>query len=360
MIYKLILTLRNARYKGGKHSEKSPVPTVCFGNVTVGGTGKTPHVELAIRRLREVSRHGSLAVLSRGYKRRSKGFQQVLATDSARFAGDEPLQIKRGYPDVTVAVCRDRLDACGILAEPARAASLKKCAHPELPPAELVILDDAYQYRRLQADLNVVLVDWYRPVTRDSLLPWGRLRDLPARIYDADILIVSKCPYELDDSEKQDAASLLGFDSFDPQTCTATRAGKAMPLLFTGIFYGRPEPVFTGADTRYTYSEKAVLLTGIANDTPLRNHLSSDYRIVDHLRYADHHRYTRANVRTFAAVMRRNPTAAFFTTEKDAQRLRDLKTLPAGLRERLFYIPITADFYSPEEKQVFDKYLHSL
>ncbi|MBO4455109.1 MAG: tetraacyldisaccharide 4'-kinase [Bacteroidales bacterium] len=360
MIYKLILTLRNLRYRSGKHSVQAEVPTVCIGNITVGGTGKTPHTELTLSRLREVSRFCAPAVLSRGYKRRSRGFQQVMPDSTALFAGDEPLQVKRRFPDVTVAVCKDRIEGCGILVHPERAASLKKCVSPEFQPADVIVLDDAFQYRRLRCSLNVVLVDYARPVTKDSLLPGGRLRDLKSRLYDADVIIVSKCPYELTEEEKADYAALLGFGSYDPASCLAVRRGRSIPLLFSGLQYGRPEPVFPGADPRYTYSAKLVLLTGIADDTPLRSHLSDGHKIVGHLRYSDHHRYTRADSRTIASQMRRNPTAAFITTEKDAQRLRDLKKLPDGLAERLFYIPVTACFFSDAESEVFDQYLHRL
>jgi len=360
MIYNLILALRDLRYRSGKHSVKAEVPTVCIGNITVGGTGKTPHSELTVRRIQEVGRYKSIAVLSRGYKRRSKGFQQVTTDGTASFCGDEPILLKRRMPEVTVAVDKDRVEGCGILAHPERTGDLKNYEGPEFPAAELIVLDDAYQYRRLKADLNVVLVDYYRPVTKDSLLPAGRLRDLKRRLYDADIVIVSKCPYELEDAEKQDYATLLGFESYDPKIFTAVRKGHSLPLLFTGIFYGAPKPVFPEADQRYVYSHKLVLLTGIADDTPLRNHLSSDYLMVGHMRFPDHHRFSKSDIKSIQAEVRQNPTAAIFTTEKDAQRLRDLPDFPAGLRDRMFYVPITAGFLSPAEQEVFDQYLHNL
>lgn len=360
MIYKLILALRDRRYRSGRHSQKAEVPTVCIGNITVGGTGKTPHTELTVRRLQEVGAYKSIAILSRGYKRRSKGFQQVLPDSAADFCGDEPLLLKRRLPEVTVAVDKDRLEGCSILADPQKAGSLKHCASPDFPRAEAIVLDDAYQYRRLKADLCVVLTDYSRPVTRDSLLPAGRLRDLKRRLYDAGIIIVTKCPYELDDAEKQECAGILGFESFDPQTCIATRRGAGIPLLFTGIRHDAPQPVFPDADTRYTYSHKLLLLTGIADDTPLRNHLSASYMITGHMKFPDHHRFTRADIRAVQAHLRHNPTSAIFTTEKDAQRLRDLKNIPQNIRERLFYIPITAVFQSSRESDIFDQYLHKI
>ena len=360
MIYKLILTLRNHRYRDGKNSRKADVPTVCIGNITVGGTGKTPHTELAVRRLQELGKYQTIAILSRGYKRRSKGFQQVVATSTADFCGDEPLLLKQRLPGAVVAVDKDRLEGCAILSKPQLARTLRNCVSPDFPAADAIVLDDAYQYRSLKADLDVVLVDWYRPVTRDSLLPSGRLRDLRSRLYDARAVIVSKCPYALDDSEKQDYARLLGYDSWDPQSCIAVRKGRPQTLLFTGIEYGAPEPVFPDADTRYTYSSKAVLLTGIADDTPLRNHLSATYAIVGHLKYPDHHRFSTSDFREMASAMHHNPTAAVITTEKDAQRLRDARALPDGLSGRLFYIPISAVFLTQCEAQVFDQLLNEI
>ena len=355
MIYSLILSIRDARYRNGRHSVKACVPTVCIGNITVGGTGKTPHTEMLLRELLSSERWSSsyLAVLSRGYKRKGKGFQQVPYDGNAAFYGDEPLQIKRKFPGVTVAVHKDRVEACDILTHPEKAAALKKCRVPVFPAADFIVLDDAYQYRKLKADLDVVLTSYDNPVTEDSLMPGGRLRDLKKRLYDCDVVIVTKCPWELDDSEKLGMAQTLGYESYDPGTCTAVRRGRSQLLLFSRICYERPAPVCESADGRYVYSHKAVLFSGIADDTPLYNQLSDSYTIVEHISFPDHHRYGAADIRKLRNAMRRNPTAAFVTTEKDAQRLRDLEKLPEELRARLFYLPITVEFLSERERQFF-------
>ena len=349
MIYKLILSLRDLRYRGGKHSTKAEVPTVSIGNITVGGTGKTPLVELTIRRLLTLGR-SDIAVLSLGYGRKSKGFRYVSTENTPEECGDEPLQIKRKFPVLPVAVAKDRLDACRRLANP----------EDDTQKAGIIVLDDAFQYRRLQPHLSVVLTPYNRPVTKDTLLPGGRLRDLKKRLYEAHTIIVTKCPYELDDLEKIDHAALLGFDSYDPGTCTAVRKGNPQTLLFSRILHGDPEPLFSEADRRYTYSGKAVLFSGIADDTPLRDHLSSEHKIVAHKRFPDHHRYRRADVRALRRLMRSNPTAVFVTTEKDAQRLRTLSCIPKELRERMFYVPIQATFLSPQEEAAYDNQLHRL
>ena len=362
MIYRIVLSIRNARYKSGRHSTAAEVPTICVGNITVGGTGKTPHSEMILRTLLGSEHWGmsKLAFLSRGYKRRSKGFQQVPYDGSAALYGDEPVQVKRKFPSVTVAVDKDRIEGCDVLVHPKKAAGLKKCAFPDFPAADLVLLDDAYQYRRLKASLNIVLVDWNRPVTEDSLLPWGRLRDLPSRLYDADIVIVSKCPYALDAQEKMDMARTLGYASYDPETCSAVRKDRPQTLLFTGIGYERLQGVHDSADPRYIYSKKLILFTGIADDTPMLRHLSDSYKIVEHIHFPDHHSYTKADVRALRAAVRRNPTAALATTEKDAQRLLDLKALPDDVKSRLFFLPITTDFLSDRERETFSQYLNNL
>ena len=355
MIYKLILAIRDSFYRSGKHSSKADVPTICVGNITAGGTGKTPHTEMILARLLESRRYSSPAVLSRGFKRRSKGFRIVTPDGPASLFGDEPLQIKRSYPAVTVAVDKDRLRGCRLLAHPDQTAEIKKYPGPGHEAADIIILDDAYQYRRLKADRNIVLTSFSRPVSKDSLLPFGRLRDLRRRLYTADAVIVTKCPYALSPEEKREHAALLGFDSYDAASFTAARGKNSTRLLFSQIEYGKPEPVFPEADSRYTYAAKTVLVTGIADPAPLRNHLSDSYKIVEHLSFPDHHAYTRSDVRKLRAVLKHNPTAAFFTTRKDATRLQDIGNFPAELKSRFFYIPITVDFPSSGEREVFDK-----
>ena len=194
LIHRLIL---KRAAKAWKKAPGAAVPTICVGNITVGGTGKTPHTEMILRLLQEAGRSG-LAVLSRGYKRKSKGFQTVQVDSTAAFAGDEPLQIKRKFPAVDVAVDKNRVEGCAKLVESG---------------ASLIVLDDAFQYKKLHASLNVVLVNSHRPIFEDRLLPFGRLRDLPSRIADADVVIVSKCPREM---EAEERGALFRGRGFDP------------------------------------------------------------------------------------------------------------------------------------------------
>ncbi|MBO4585593.1 MAG: tetraacyldisaccharide 4'-kinase [Bacteroidales bacterium] len=365
MIYRLILWLRHLSYnKGWKKTFKADVPTICVGNITVGGTGKTPMTELILTKLLQSDRwaYSNIAVLSRGYKRKSKGFQIVSRDATARFAGDEPLQIARKFPSVTVAVDKDRVHGCQLLA--GRDAPSGAFARTEPPqkleifgdpgrsrsdaeegasiPANIIVLDDAFQYRRLDASLKIVLVDYYHPVHKDMLLPWGRLRDLTSRIKAADVVIVTKSPAYLEDGERERWAQEM-------------KLTPEQKLFFCTIGYDAPEPVFPEADSRYTYSHKLTLISGIANDAPLRSHLSDTYRIGRRLEFPDHHRYTKGDIRTIRKAVKESPTSCLMTTEKDAQRLRDVKNVPPEIRERMFYIPIKSVFLTQEDDAAFTK-----
>ena len=358
--YYWVLKLRNRRYgRPGRKFRIAEVPTLCVGNVTVGGTGKTPHVELVLRLLQESVTWGGkqLAVLSRGYKRESKGFQQVSADGSAAMFGDEPLQIKKKFPGVTVAVDKDRVEGCTLLVHPEKLKDRKiarRCWNREFPAADYIVLDDAYQYRKLKPTRSVVLVDYNRPVHKDMLLPLGRLRDLPERIWDADAVIVTKCPADIDGFAKAKFVEEMGFTDYLPSACEATNpAGRRQRVLFTTIRYAPATGVYPAAEPRYLYAKKLVLVTGIAKDAPLRAYLSDSYKIVRRFSFPDHHRYTWKDINAIQAAIKRHPTAAVATTEKDAQRLLDFSGMPAILQERLFQVPIRADFVSEEERAAF-------
>lgn len=352
LIHRLILKARARRWR------KAPgagVPSVCVGNVAVGGTGKTPFTELTLRLLQDSPRWGQsqLAVLSRGYKRRSKGFQQVMRDSSAAFAGDEPLQIKKKYPAVTVAVDRNRSRGCDLLVHPEKTAGF--------PPSDLIVLDDALQYRRLHASLNVVLTDYNHPPFKDRLLPFGRLRDLPSRLWDADIVVVTKCPRNMDGAEKTAFARKIRVKDYDPAECRGTGPkGQSVTVLFSYTGYLPLQPVFPETDQRYSYSKSVVLFTGIADDTPVKARLSDDYKIVHSISFPDHHRFTAGDISMLSAAVKRFPISTLVTTEKDAQRLLDCASVPAGVRERLFILPIETVFETERELELYKAALEAL
>lgn len=358
--YWLSLKIRHYLYDCGiKKTHTAEVPTICLGNVTVGGTGKTPHTEMILRMMLQDRDLGSkaIAVLSRGYKRRSKGFQQVTADGTASEYGDEPMQIKKKFPMVTVAVDRSRTEGCDFLVHPEKLQTSKKarkCKDKQMLPAEVIILDDAFQHRALKPTLSIVLIDFNRPTFKDHLLPLGRLRDLPERVHKADILIVTKCPYDLNAWQRSTWADNLGLRNFNAKTCSGIRKdGKEQHLFFSTIAYDTPEPVFTEGDTRYIYTKRLILFSGIANDAPLVSWLSSDYKIVKRFSFADHHKFTRADISSIAAASKAYPTAVIMTTEKDAQRVRDCKKITEEMKQRLFYSPIKTRFLTEEESETF-------
>jgi tetraacyldisaccharide 4'-kinase len=365
--YSLALRFRHFCYDHGfiYKSRKAGVPTVCVGNIAVGGTGKTPHTEMILRTLLASDEwaYRNLAVLSRGYKRRSKGFQQVTADGSARLYGDEPMQMKKNFPSVTVAVDKNRVEGCAFLTDPEKLKTSRKgrrCKDKEFPTAELIVLDDAFQYRALDATVKIVLSPYSRPLTRDSLMPLGRLRDLPSRINTADIVIVTKCPKYLEDGDRETSVKGLGLKDYNPETCEAfTKKGKSIKVFFTEIDYQTPKAVYESGNPRYIYSKKAILFSGIADDTPLRMFLCDSYKIARSLSFSDHHRFTRADIRGIEAAVREHPTAALVTTEKDSQRLLDCPYVSDRLKERLFFVPIQAVFSSEKEDELFKSVLLS-
>lgn len=358
--YWLSLKLRHFFYDSGLRKVSSAdVPTICIGNITVGGTGKTPHTEMLIRTLLQDEEWGSrsIAVLSRGYKRKTKGFQQVTSDGTALAYGDEPLQIKKKFPGITVAVDKSRTDGCDFLAHPDKLQTTKKgkkCIDKDLPAADLIILDDAFQHRALKPTLSIVLVDYNRPIFKDHLLPIGRLRDLPERIAAADIVIVSKCPNDVNAWEKCTWAENLGIRNFDAASCSGTRRnGKKQHIFFSTITYDAAEAVFPEGNPRYIYTNRLVLFSGIANDAPLLSYLSSDYKIVRHFKFPDHHKFSRADINTIASAAKEFPTSVIMTTEKDCQRIRDCHKIKEELKQRMFYSPIKTAFLTENEKEKF-------
>lgn len=358
--YWLSLKLRHFLYDTGlKKVRSADVPTICIGNITVGGTGKTPHTEMLIRTLLQDEDWGekNIAVLSRGYKRKTKGFQQVTADGSAIAYGDEPLQIKKKFPGITVAVDGNRIEGCDFLAHPEKLQSskkAKKCIDKDLPASDLIILDDAFQHRALKPTLSIVLVDYNRPIFKDHLLPLGRLRDLPQRIAAADIVIVSKCPNEVNAWEKCTWAENLGIRNFDARSCSGTRRnGKKQHIFFSTITYDAAEAIFPEGNPRYIYTNRLILFSGIANDAPLLSYLSSDYKIVRHFKFPDHHKFSKADIGTIASAAREFPTSVIMTTEKDSQRIRDCKKIKEELKQRMFYSPIKTVFLTENEKEKF-------
>ncbi|MDR0667051.1 MAG: tetraacyldisaccharide 4'-kinase [Prevotellaceae bacterium] len=325
-IYRLLTTVRNKCYDWGVCASIAfPFPVISIGNITVGGTGKTPHTEKVVAMLRDKRK---IAVLSRGYKRTTRAFRYVSPTDAFQAVGDEPLQIKRKFPDIPVAVDRRRVD--GI-------RRLKADDHA----IDVVILDDAFQHRQVRPALSILLIDYSRPLWDDALLPLGRLRESSRGAMRADVIIVTKCPGDLSFAAQQTLAARMPRNLFDG-------------LFFTTIVYGEAVPVFPDADPAPAAAGECLLLTGVANPAPLVDHLTAtDRRPLAHLAFADHHAFTPADVHEINSTALRYPRRPFYTTEKDAMRLLDAAGLSDDVRQRLYYIPITVRFLSTLQEVIF-------
>ena len=268
---------------------------------------------------------------------------------TARQFGDEPMQIKRKFPSVTVAVDKSRKQGCSFLSDPELVKTSRKgrkCLHKDFPKADLIILDDAFQHRAVKPSVSVVLVDYNRPVFKDHLMPLGKLRDLPERIGAADIVIVSKCPRYLDPWERS-------------KWTQALKIRKDQHIFFTSIGYDNSESIFPEGDPRYLYTRKLILFSGIANDRPFRSYLSDYYKIIRHFDFPDHHKFTRADIATISRAANAYPTSVVMTTEKDCQRVRDCRNITDNLKQRMFYAPIKVNFYSEMEQEEFSTVLNS-
>ena len=304
-------------------SEEFDIPVVCIGNLTVGGTGKTPVAELLIERFSE---HYRVGVLSRGYRRRTKGFVLSTPTSSARTIGDEPRQMKLKYPSVPVAVCEKRAEGIRLLRK----------AHPEI---ELIILDDAFQHRYVEPWVNILLMDYNNPVYRDRLLPWGRLRDTRNQIHRANFVLVTKCPDDLNPLDMRIVINSLGLFPYQSLYFTRMRQGEITPL-FADRAVGQVRE-----------GDPVIAMSGIANPVPLLENLRKRFDVVAELTFDDHHTYRLSDMRRLEALFAAYPDAVVLTTEKDAVKLTNRKKVPEAVQQRLYYVPIHVSFVADSESE---------
>lgn len=304
-------------------SEEFDIPVVCIGNLTVGGTGKTPVAELLIERFSE---HYRVGVLSRGYRRRTKGFVLSTPASSARTIGDEPRQMKLKYPSVPVAVCEKRAEGIRLLRK----------AHPEI---ELIILDDAFQHRYVEPWVNILLMDYNNPVYRDRLLPWGRLRDTRNQIHRANFVLVTKCPDDLNPLDMRIVINSLGLFPYQSLYFTRMRQGEITPL-FADRAVGKVRE-----------GDPVIAMSGIANPVPLLESLRKRFDVVAELTFDDHHTYRLSDMRRLEALFVAYPDAVVLTTEKDAVKLTNRKKVPEAVQQRLYYVPIHVSFVADSESE---------
>jgi tetraacyldisaccharide 4'-kinase len=297
---------------GYKPTARFDLSLISVGNLAVGGTGKTPMVEHLIRLLKS---NYKIATLSRGYGRHTKGFRVASATDNASTLGDEPFQFfKKFGREINVVVGEERAMAIPYLVD----------LHPQ---TEVILLDDAFQHRKVKPSFQILLSDYNNPFYRDFLLPAGKLRESRVGAERADVVVVTKCPLELGEAEMIDIEADI-------------RKYTNKPVFFTTVRYGNVIPFGNKAAG---FPDKVVLVTGIANAKPLTLFIASNFQMVRHFGFSDHYRYTKKDMETISSFAKEHE-AAVITTEKDFVKMDSEEFQPFLSDTPFFYLPIEVEF----------------
>lgn len=326
-LYGLGVFVRNEMFDLGLLKSRSfDIPVISIGNITVGGTGKTPHTEYLIRLL---CKQFKVAVLSRGYKRRTKGFVLANAQTPMQDIGDEPFQIKEKFPDIYMAVDKDRCHGIDQL-----------CNENIAPGTEVILLDDAFQHRYVKPGINILLIDYHRMITEDKLLPAGRLREPQRGKSRANIVIVTKCPRDI---------KPMGFRVISK----ALNLYPYQKLYFSTFRYGNLKAAFPQNADRHLSSiekdEHILLLTGIASPEQMILDLKRYTRNITPLTFGDHHYYSDHDLQTVQSTFAKMPDKKMIiTTEKDFSRLKGLK-LSEDILQHLYVLPIEVEIMQGEE-----------
>ena len=334
LLYGMITSARNFLYNTGiLPSVEFHLPVICVGNITVGGTGKTPHTEYLAGLLRK---NFKVATLSRGYKRKTRDFKIASTKSLVSEIGDEPMQIYRKFSDVMVTVDRNRVHGVKRILE-------------ENPETDVIILDDGFQHRSITPGFSVLLSDFDRLIVRDHMMPYGSLRESKHNMRRADIILITKSPENI--SPIQRRLIVKEVDKAPYQN-----------LFFTTLRYKDPLPVFgdTGKDKNYLDMSKsegygAILVTGIANPNPLKEYLHKTAGEIIHLSFPDHYNFKNRDIKSIISAYEnlKSPVKYLFATEKDAARLREFTNIAEPVRSAFFYVPVEI-FFLNEDKENFD------
>ncbi len=311
LLYGLITTVRNYLYnKNIFKSTQFKTPTIVVGNLSVGGTGKTPQVEYLIRLLQKIYR---IAVLSRGYKRKSKGFIIADETVTAEIIGDEPFQYYQKFPSLIVSVDADRRN--GIL-------QLKQLKSPP----EIILLDDAFQHRKVEGGFNILLTSYKNLYVDDAMLPTGNLREKVSGAERAQAIIVTKCPNDLSEGLQFEITNKLN-------------PANHQKVFFTGIEYDSELKGNSKINISDLAETEVLLVTGIANADPLKTYLKNQHVTFSHLKYPDHHHFKNGDIAEIKSVFNslHSNNKIVLTTEKDYVRI-------FGRLKNLHYITIKTTF----------------
>jgi tetraacyldisaccharide 4'-kinase len=316
LLFGLITYVRNKLFDWGILPSTSfdKPRVIVIGNLSVGGTGKSPLVTYLVQNWRKKDR---LGILSRGYGRKTKGYVEVKVDSMAEEVGDEPLAYKTVFPELTVAVCEKR--ALGV---------------EQMTEVDVILLDDAFQHRSIKGSVSLVCSTFSQPFYTDSLLPQGRLRESAKGIKRADAVIVTRCPGILTKEQKSNFAQGVLRNS-----------KQEKPIFYTGVRYGKPQGPREHLPTKWS------LFAGIADPKPFFMYASSLGQIQEEVIYEDHHRFTEVEILELeqqAKLM--SGDEGFLTTHKDYVRLMtQMKDLP-NLANHLYYLPMEMYFIDQEEQ----------
>ena len=323
-LYGLGVGIRNYLFDAEILKSKSySIPVISVGNITVGGAGKTPHVEYLIDLLRDEMQ---VAVLSRGYKRKSRGYVVADENTTMRDIGDEPFQIKQKFEGVYVAVDKDRCHGIDHL-----------ISDEDTKDVEVILLDDAFQHRYVKPGVNILLVDYHKFINYDKLFPAGRLREPQSAKVRADIVIVTKCPKNLNPIDYRVLSKAMDLKAFQQ-------------LYFTTLSYCDLKPIFNGGDTvplNEIMGENILLLTGIASPEHLQVDIMEYTRGVklETMAFSDHHNFTERDVERINERFAAMPSPKrIITTEKDQVRLFYLEGLSEEVKQNIYALPIKVEF----------------
>ncbi len=333
-LYWAVTSFRNHLFNIGYTPSLAFEPLIIsVGNLSVGGTGKSPMIEYLVRMLRE---EHALAILSRGYKRKTSGIRIAGEKDNAYTLGDEPYQFYRKFgknklqhtKEVVVAVGEERILAIPEILH----------HHPEI---SIILLDDAFQHRKVKADLQILLTTYQQPFYQDRILPLGWLRESRKGAKRADVVIVTKCPEGLKEEESREKTAAV-----------QAYAGKEVPVFFTGIQYQSPEQVF---EQNLVLKQPVLLFSGIAQADLFETYVRRQFSVSEHIRWEDHHRYSELDAQKIREAMKRSGAKSILTTEKDMVKLIEPSQAALWKSMPLYYLPIQSIFLDNEK--AFQQYI---
>ncbi|MED9995590.1 MAG: tetraacyldisaccharide 4'-kinase [Paludibacteraceae bacterium] len=324
-IYGVVVYLRNCFFDWGWiKSQSFKKAVISVGNITVGGTGKTPHVAYLLALLQQ---QYQVSVVSRGYKRKSRGLQVATPQSNSEQLGDEPYQLYRKYPKTQVVVESNRCKAIQYI-------------EMHYPAVDAVVLDDAFQHRYVEPGMSILLIDYNRLITKDKIMPVGRLRESASGRYRASVIIITKCPANITPIELRNL-----YNEIEPRAYQR--------VFYTYYQYAPLYALYTKQSMELSATMATLVVTGVAQPQPIFNYLAPQVASVSTMPFPDHHHFTKHDwenmLKRFEQI--ESPNKCIVITEKDAARIIDSPLVPEGLKPFIYVLPIKVCFLQDREKE---------